>query len=404
MKVLVIHNPFLGVHINGNNFGGIETYVNGLVNTLLDNGHEVTLIATADSTAKVDNPNFKMFLTESASKAVLSEETGNPKARFPYGQYCKLIQEVGIENFDLVINNSDKISINNTLFQISKKKQLHNVVTYLHNPPIYMGSDNTCKRFYSMSDYIMFVANSDYNFRMWNNMSRKLLNHDLIVDVNPLRVEDVPYEAQSVGGVDFTKGVCVGRLTGQKNPVLFRNVAKELPDMTFSWFGILTDDPACANAMKDVPSNLEYKLSVPKPDKFKFLIEHRPVMISFSVWETYGITAPESFAMGLPIIVLERPDNNIMYFVDNYKCDNEYEDDRVIVNPLGIIIRKSGAKNPVEIAKSINHGKAKYIELFKDSSSLIREYFDEYCKFNMSHIEAFVSINQLWDTQEYMNR
>lgn len=402
MEILIIQSPFMPVTIGGSNFGGIESYVDIFCRNAINLGHNVTLIATQDCKCLGDwEDKIKILRTEAPCKAQMAVDSGEPKIRFKYEQLCGLINKVGIENFDLVVNNSDKVKVNNTLYQLSKKLDLHNVVTYMHNPPIFMGSDKTCSKYVQFMDRITYVANSWYNFNKWNQMSQKMHGVDVVTSINQLRIEDVGYEIYKSNEEKYKYNpkydlgdclACVGRVTEQKNPVGIFNFCK-LSDIFTMFFGVLTQDEKVVNKFKDCLNNsaneevpFNFNENFPVYDKLRMIYDCGAMTISLSTWETYGITAAESFALGLPIVVNENTENNIMYFIKNYDESETIETDTYIVNTLGIILKKVKGGLPNQV-KAFKEALPVLKELY--NRTLVRDYFNRMCKFNNQHILDF---------------
>lgn len=402
MNILVIQSPFMPVTIGGSNFGGIESYVDIFCRNAVNFGHNATLIATQDCKCLGDwEDKITILRTEAPCKAQMAVDSGEPKIRFKYEQLCGLINKVGIENFDLVVNNSDKVKVNNTLYQLSKKLDLHNVVTYMHNPPIFMGSDKTCSKYVQFMDRITYVANSWYNFNKWNQMSQKMHGVNVVASINQLRIEDVAKDIYKSNSDDYTYNpiyplggclACVGRVTEQKNPVAVYDFCR-LSNIATDFYGVLTQDKKvvdkfCEKLDSTRVNNIPFRFreNFPVVEKLKQIYDRGEMTISLSTWETYGITAAESFALGLPIVVNENTENNIMYFIKNYTESETIETDTYIVNTLGIILKKVKGGLPNQV-KAFNEALDVLKELY--NRTLVRDYFNRMCKFNNQHILDF---------------
>lgn len=398
MKILVIDSPFLPTNIGGNNFGGIETFVDAFIRNNLNYGHKIDLITTQDSEILVSNENLGVYKTELSSKAKMSELTGQPKFRFKYEQIISLISKLGINNYDLVINNSDKIKINSALYQISKKLDCHNVVTYLHNLPIFRGSENTVTKFISFKPYITFVANSTFTFNKWNNTAKNITKNEnefvcsskVILNIDNIVPDNLDY----LNNLKLNNFVIVGRVTEQKNPCAVKRLSLEMPN-EFHFFGInhYDDKEAQKFATIETRNNFTFHENIPIKDKIEYIKENKLSMLSTAVWETYGITAVESFALGLPVIVLNNNDNNIVNFLKdpmiNLTCDFMIGDDPsnpkdktygYTVCDYGIILKKN---SPANMAKALVEALDKLNSIYDPYKTI------EYFKSNFAFSELF---------------
>lgn len=378
MKLLIIHSPFMPVHIGGTNFGGVEVYVDSIARCAHDNGDEVTVIVTEDSTCNV--PGINILKVPSVSKFELdkAKERPNQTIRFPYHLLNKVIVEAGINNYDLVINNLDKAVVNRFLSNLQNKLKVRNVVSYIHNPPIFRGSLDDAKKFNDLCPNNLYFFNSNYNYEAWKEIATKE-NHSSFLSrmcINYLRVDINP--EPPIDKFNPKVLIAIGRITEHKGFLDLKKIAQNNPDYQCHVLGRIIDQEYYDKLVKDKPENFHIHLDLSDDEKNSLIKSLSGWMCSFSCNETYGITAAEGFSLGMPLFVFDKKDTNIPFFIKHN--EQVVDNGGYLESPIGVMIKRGMFSND-NIRKAIDN--------FSYNQKGIIEYFEAKCEMNYSHIKAF---------------
>lgn len=383
-KVLIIQSPFMTVNLGGTCYGGIESYINSLVMSCHywhanDDEALFDVIVTAEGsiTDRLVQKGHRIFKTESPSKEHLGKGV-----KFPYGQIAKILGELDLGQYDLILNNSDKVIVNSTLYNLSKNRYNSKlpIVSYIHNPPIYRGSEQTAARFLQMSDLISFVAQSEFNQKMWNTIT----NSDFMGLVN-LGVADLDSGNLHPKCYNPKLFCSIGRLVPHKNFPLYVELAKSTPDSKFIWIG-RGEIPKI-----ELPDNLWLKPNLSQEALVKFLREESPVMVSTSTEEMFGMTAAEGFSLGLPMITFDFPSNNIANIVNS---EYEYDYINYTVSDLGVVIKTqddSRTKSKSELVQEFQKIARKLDNEIRFIPDAIKDVYAEKYKLSVDTIYKFIS-------------
>ena len=179
------------------------------------------------------------------------------------------------------------------------------VVAHLHNNPLWLKSININSVLYLLSSFktkkIITVSNAVIDEYIFKRIIKNKIENVL----NPMDKNEV---LEKVKSTDFIKkyDLCfVGRLTEQKNPILFLKIVKKLKEnnkkIKILMIGTYSENNKVDEFIKK--NNLEKNIDkidfVENP--YKYMASSK-ILCMTSKWEGFGLVAFEALTLGLPVI------------------------------------------------------------------------------------------------------
>lgn len=179
------------------------------------------------------------------------------------------------------------------------------VIAHLHNNPLWLRSINKNSIIYLLSSQkakkIITVSDAVINeFIFKNKISNKIENV-----LNPLDINEI---LGKVNELDYEKkyDLCfVGRLTEQKNPLMFLKIVNELKEKNKNikalMIGTYSEDDKIDKFINEhnLIENIDKIDFVENPYKF---MASAKILCMTSKWEGFGLVAFEALTLGLPVV------------------------------------------------------------------------------------------------------
>ena len=196
------------------------------------------------------------------------------------------------------------------------------IINHLHNNPPWIKKYSIKSVVYGLSTLrytkILTVSNSVMDEFVLGEICKK---KTLVID-NPIKVEYIRSEAQKANIKDESDIIFVGRLSEQKNPILFLEIVKELKRFYPTIKAIMVGDGEMRGEVKDCVKFLELEDNVKIlgfVDNPYGLINNSHIMIMPSKWEGFGLAAIEALSLGIPVVASQV--GGLKNIIDN-KCGN----------------------------------------------------------------------------------
>ena len=179
------------------------------------------------------------------------------------------------------------------------------VVSHLHNNPLWLQTINKRSLLYLFSSFkakkIMAVSDAVINEFIFKKFLKKKIENVL----NPLDTKEI---LDKVKSSDYFKkyDLCfVGRLTEQKNPILFLEIVNKLKNKNKNikalMIGTYSEDNKIDDYIKknDLGNNIKKIDFIENPYR---LMASSKVLCMTSKWEGFGLVAFEGLTLGLPVV------------------------------------------------------------------------------------------------------
>ena len=329
------------VHIVEAFGGGIFTYLIELCNSLSDE-YEIVILYSK----RVETPyDFKKYFNDN----IKFIEIANMKRSISPNDLLaiKEVQEIiNIEKPDIVHLHSSKAGV------------IGRVIRYKNNPKIFYTphgysflkkDDNYMKRcIYKYIEIIMAkykktciticCSKGEYN------ISKKVTSNSTYIS-NGIDLNDIKVLPKTKDNSKL-KICTLGRISAQKNPLLFNQIAKKFLDFEFTWIGdgedkeLLTSPNINITGWKDRRSALE-------------ILNENDIFILTSLWEGLPLALLEAMGMGKICLVTNVIGNNdvITHNKNGFICSNSYEFENIlnniINNNLNLDYIRINAKNDI---------------------------------------------------------
>lgn len=177
------------------------------------------------------------------------------------------------------------------------------IINHLHSNPPWLKSYGLKSIIYFLSSFyyekILTVSNSildDYVFG-------KFISKKLSVIGNPISINQVINKAREVTN-DVYEIAFLGRLSDEKNPLLFLDIISELKDNYRNLRVVIIGDGPLRNRVLEKIDELRLNNIVTmvgfKKNPFPIL-SHARILCMPSKWEGFGLAAVEALALGIPV-------------------------------------------------------------------------------------------------------
>lgn len=326
----MISNPYSYFKIGGKNYGGIETYINNLC-LFLSNEHEIHIVSMKGSF--IDKGVSNIFIEEINQLSIFDGKKQFKNYRLDYSEFRNKLKNLSSYNFDLVLNFSDKFKINHALNEYFKCP----IITHLHNLPIFRNSQANAMNFNKLKN-ITYVANSQLTLEKWKDLG---LNIESFVSPKFL-----PKQTK-LKPINYDCFVNISRFHKDKLVLEYLDCSNLFRDskIYFDLIGVGYNDDyhsQIKDSLNNVWADHIVNFSGDNDLVHQYLNEIRPIIVTFSSVESFGITPIEGFMWGLPTICLEQDNSNVKNIIMNGSVI--YDCDEFIITSLGVMIKKKKGK------------------------------------------------------------
>lgn len=343
--------------------GGILSYLTLLCNELVEKGNHVTILygvrkQTPEDLTKYFNEKVNLILIKNFQRSVsLSKDIA---------AYNEVKQHIVQINPDIVHLNSSKAGAIGRILKFLNFRKLKEVKFFYtpHGYSFLMGNENFLKiKIYYLIESVLGKLNTvtiacgigEYGYARKIDKKSKFVNNCVDIDY----IDSFNNKKDHTESSSF---YTVGRISEQKNPMLFNSIALNHPNINFIWIG---DGPMRSQLTS---SNIDIKGWLPNSEVIKLIQQYNNFILT-SKWE------------GLPIVLLEAMASYKECFVTNVSGNSEVinEDNGYLFNTVEDFdeIYNNFLKN-----KSVRKGKVarEYVENFYSKEKFIDGYLDIYSK------------------------
>ncbi len=205
------------------------------------------------------------------------------------------------------------------------------------------------------------VASSEGEFQQAKRYSSKVVKIENFVDIRALE-QMSPGHKHSTANLPIVG--TVGRITAARNPKMFVQIAKSLPDTKFTWIGYALDEeekPKVSNVM--ITGFLSHEEVIAELAKLD-------VYIQTSLWEGMPIAVLEAMALGKPIIATDIIGNRDLITHDKTGFLAQNSED--FVRLIRMLI------DDEDLRLQIGDAAAKYVRQHHDLDLAVKHYSDLY--------------------------
>lgn len=269
--------------------GGIEKIISHLIDGFLEEGHEVTLFSTGDSTKK-NGLNIVSVLDEEIESRSISDEDKNflnDKASVELGKRLIEMQD----QFDIIHNHCINAALP--------------ILPFIKTPLV-----NTLHEFFTFESIDRLEKYKDLNYVSISYSQRKPFPELHYVDniYHGIDVSEYPVPVKSDDYLVF-----VGRISQQKNPHLAIQAAKRMKKKIYI-IGNYKDESVESEyynkvflpCLKENKEYVEWLGELKTDEVMNIMNKAYASLLPVTVRESFGLAAVESMACGCPSIAFDR--------------------------------------------------------------------------------------------------
>lgn len=285
--------------------GGVLSYLSLLTDEMVSQGNEVILLygirkQTPKNLEEIFNKDVKLVQIENFQRSI--------NALKDYRAYHEIKKIILNSNPDIVHLNSSKAGAIGRLIKFFNSKKLRKVAFFYtpHGYSFLMGNESILKRniYYVVEKYLsklntVTIACGMGEYKTAKNIDKNARYVNNCVDLEYID-SFIVEETNTADNYFYT----VGRITNQKNPKLFNEIAENHPELNFVWIG----DGPLKNSLTS--SNIEITGWLSNSEVMKYIQKYNNFILT-SKWE------------GLPIVLLEAMASRKECFVTNVRGNSE---------------------------------------------------------------------------------
>lgn len=340
--------------------GGAERQLTGLAAMLKQRGYQVGVCYY------VNNDFYLPFLKENNVDSCCLTEASNPRKRFfALQKYIKAFKP------DTIISFSASTSMITCLIKAFGAN--FNLIVSERNTTQKLSFREKLRFFlYRWADYIVPNSHSqgDFIINHFPRLSKKLLVITNFVDTERFHPDD-----EGKINKDLIKIICVGRLTPQKNVLLFIEAIAQLKEKTnyfiVDWYGYRDDDSyslSCFHAIEKYGLQNVFNIH-PASDSIVKKYQSADIFCLPSLYEGYPNVLCEAMCCGLPVVCSRVCDNpQIVQEGENGYMFNPLDKENIVTT----IQRMMETSTEEKMRFSVN-SRNRAIELFS-KDSFINKY------------------------------
>ncbi len=343
---------------------GVYSVVKDLVNNLPADKFEIVLVHSLrpDTPAKYkqDFPHEHVKLVHVPMNSALNYMLSIPK----------LIKIIKTERPDIIHLHSSRAGF---LGRLAGKLASSSVMFYSPHGFSFLRSDmgrlkrSLFFRLEQMASLLggVVVASSEGEFQQAKRYNSKVVKIENFVDISALEqiIHGHEHSTQKLPIIGT-----VGRITAARNPKMFDQIAKSLPDTKFTWVGYaLNEDEKPKASNITITGFLSHDEAIAELAKLD-------VYVQTSLWEGMPIAVLEAMALGKPVIATDIIGNRDL--ITHEKTGFLAQNSEDFVRLLRMLI------DDEDLRSRIGNAAAKYIRQQHDLDSAIKRYSDLYFSFS----------------------